>query len=165
MDINEIKKLVHNQYILNYIMQKLGFWDMHVYAIKHHCNCYGIKLFKPDKHYHLRSSPVLVKDDKCMFKKVCSTDYRLKAIVGTNVQFSYLTYNVDIIVAKNVFLDILKSCKAFKWHGDEYSLDANSPTCLETLIIEAELNEVDQAFQDEEHIVNCLSKTYIACPF
>ena len=161
MDTNEIKKLVHNQYILNYIMQKLGFWKMQAYAVKHHYNCYGIKLFMPDKHYHLlMSSPVLAKDDKCMFKKVCLPDYRLKEIVGVDIQFSYLTYRIDIMVAKNVFLDILKSCKAFKWHGNEYSLDANSPTCLETLVIEAELNEVDQAVQDEEHIVNRLSKAY-----
>ena len=165
MDINEIKKFVHNHYILNYIMQKLGFWKMQVYAVKNHYNCYGIKLFRPDKYYHLRSSPVLAKDDKCMFKKVCLTDYRLKEIVGTDIQFSYLTYRADIMVATNVFLDILKSCKAFKWHGDEYSLDIDSPTCLETLIVEAELNEVDRAVQDEEYIVNHLSKAYIECPF
>ena len=164
MDINEIKKLVHNQYILNYIMQKLGFWKMQAYAVKNHYNCYGIKLFRPDKYYHLRSSPALVKDDRHMFKKICSTDYRLKEIVGTDIHFSYLTYRVDIMVAVNVFFDILKSCKAFKWHGDEYSLDANSPTCLETLIIEAELNEVDKASQDEEHIINHLAR-HIALPF
>lgn len=164
MDTNEIKKLVHNQYILNYIMQKLGFWKMQTYAVKNHYNYYGIKLFRPDKYYHLRSSPVLAKDDKCMFKKICLTDYRLKEIAGIDIQFSYLTSRTDIMVAMNVFLDILKSCKAFKWHGDEYSLDIDSPTCLETLIVEAELNEVDRAVQDEEHIVNHLSR-HIVCPF
>lgn len=77
-----------------------------------------------------------------------------------------MKFDFDIIVAKNVFLDILKSCTAFKWHGNEYSLDADSPTCLETLIIEAELNEVGQALQDEEDIVNVnhLSQ-HIACTF
>ena len=99
-----------------------------------------------------------------MFKKICSTDYRLKEIVGTDIHFSYLTYRIDIMVAVNVFFDILKLCKAFKWHGDEYSLDADSPTCLETLIIEAELNEVGKASQDEEHIINHLAR-HIALPF
>ena len=157
MDINEIKKLVHNQYILNYIMQKLGFWKMQAYAVKNCYNCYSIKLFRSDKHYHLRSSPILAKNGKHTFKKVCSTDYRLKLVAGKDIHFLGLTFDFDIIVAKNVFLDILKSCKAFKWHGDEYSLDIESPTCLETLVIEAELNEVDRALQDEEDVVNYLS--------
>lgn len=87
MDINEIKKLVHNQYVLDYIMEKFGFWKMQAYTVKNHFNYYGIKLFKPDKHYHLRSSPVLAKDGRHMFKKVCSTDYRLKAIVGKDIHF------------------------------------------------------------------------------
>ena len=72
MDTNEIKKLVHNQYILNYIMQKLGFWKMQAYAVKNHYNCYGIKLFRPDKYSDLRSSAALVKDDMQMLKKICS---------------------------------------------------------------------------------------------
>lgn len=155
---DQLKDLIHNSYVLNYVMWKLGFWKMRIYEPEHKWNHYKIKLY----YYQagkLKKSTFMTFDAKDKPHVYVSTDYRFKSASNEDISFSIQQRDFDIIVAKNIFLNILKEIKMFKWKDIEFFTTNSKHQDFDELLVKADLEQDDFQMNDENYVLNYIERT------
>lgn len=154
---SNLKDIVHDSYVLNYIMWKLGFWKMRIYEPKHKWNHYKIKLYKPFS-FNLKKSSFMTFDTKGKSHVYVSTDYRLKDVANDDIHFTGQPYDYNIVAAKSLFLNIIKESKIFKWKNDEFFTSSYKGPSLDELLVKADLEQNDFQANEEESVLKYLER-------
>ena len=159
-DIDSIKKLVHDQYVLNFIMTSCRFWSMRICRPAHELGKFKIKLYKHDSHIIPRKSTLMDFNDKGEAHVYVSRDYRFGNVASrvNTMNFSFQYYDLDAIVAKSLVLDIIKKSGGFKWKSQEFLRGG----ILEELLVKADIEESTKDFEEEDSIAAHNAKSTLA---
>ena len=155
MHEENVKRLVHDQYVLNYIMQSLGFYKMCVDVPAHSFNSYKLKLYKQSKFFaysQLCKSSLMAFNEKNEVHVYVSNDWRFKNAVGLEFNFTHQFYDSAIILAKSMTLDILKASNGFRWKNEDFLRNG----LLDEMLVKADLEENDLQLEEENVIARVI---------
>ena len=157
---DNVKKLVHDQYVLNFIMTSCGFWSMRICRPKYELDKFKIKLYKPDTSFVLRKSTLMDFNDKGEAHVHVSKDWRFKNVASRacTMNFSLQHYDPETIVAKSLVLDIIKKSAGFRWKSQDFLRGS----LLEEMLVKADIEESTKDFEEEDSIAAHNAKSTLA---
>ena len=145
---SQIKELVHDTYVLNYVMRKLKFWKMRIYEPEYKPGCYKIKLYR-EYASCFRCASLMFFDNDNIPHVYASADARLKAVANETISFICLHHDMHKTEAASFLLNQIKKHKMFKWHSLEFFSPNSSTLDLDELLVEADIKQDDASMDDE----------------
>ena len=93
-----------------------------------------------------------------------SNDASYHDVVNREIHFSYQTFDLNEIVAKSKFLDIIKKHQAFKWKNIEFFTSNSEYQNLDELLVNADIEQNEFACEVENIALRIIGRI-INVPF
>lgn len=156
----EIKNMVHDAAVLDYIMDQCGFYCMRVYEAPHKFNVFKIRLYKADKalsthtgSYREMKGSMMTYGDDGQPHVFTSSDPAFRDIADYKVIFSG-SFAFEHVQMKSMLLDIIKQSNGFKFQNEEHMRNGK----LDEILVNADIDTayIKQYKQYEDDAVNAM---------
>lgn len=163
----EIKNMVHDAAVLDYIMDQCDFYCMRVYEAPHKFNVFKVKLYKTlftstGRCQEMKGSMMTYGDDG-QPHVFTSSNPAFRDIVDCKVIFSG-SFAFEHVQMKSMLLDIIKQSNGFKFQNEEHMRNGK----LDEILVNADIDTayIKQYKQYEDDAVNAIkAQVSVQTPF